>query len=70
MEGKNVINDKAYNHHREQLPQAGPAGLTYVAVTEARGPWPGCLAELLLQPLDLLLEVLPLPLPLHRLLLW
>ena len=40
-----------------------------MAVTKARGPRPGRLAELLLQPLDLLLEILPLPLPLHCLLL-
>ena len=51
-------------------PRQGRVGrLTYVAVTEARGPRPGRLAELLLKPLDLLLEVLPLPLPLHCLLL-
>ena len=53
-----------------RLGRQGRVGrLTYVAVTKAGGPRPGCLAELLLQPLDLLLEILPLPLPLHCLLL-
>ena len=42
-------------------------GLTYIA--DARAPWPGRLSELLLQPLDLPLKLLPLVFPLDSLLL-
>lgn len=43
--------------------------LTYLAVTGPRRPWPGCLAELLLQLLDFLLELFTLVLTLSSLLL-
>lgn len=43
--------------------------LTYLAVTGPSRPWPGCLAELLLQLLDFLLELLTLVLALSSLLL-
>lgn len=43
--------------------------LTYLAVTGPRRPWPGCLAELFLQLLDFLLELLTLVLALSSLLL-
>lgn len=42
-------------------------GLTYIA--DAWAPWPGRLSELLLQPLDLPLKLLPLVFPLDSLLL-
>lgn len=47
-----------------------PLRLTYLAAAGAPGPRPGRLSEPLLQTLDLPLELLPLVLPLHGLLLW
>ena len=54
MEGKNVINDKAYKHRREQLPQAGPAGARVGSLTwlsrrpgdRGRAAWRSCSSSL------------------------
>lgn len=46
MEGKNVINDKAYNHRREQLPQAGMAGVSGWADLRGCHGGPGTVAGL------------------------
>lgn len=43
--------------------------MTYLAIAGPGRPWPGCLAELPLQPLDLLLELFTLVLTLSSLLL-
>lgn len=68
---KNCSTGKSLEHDAEHYPTGrARVRLTYVADTRAMGPRPGRLAELLLQPLDLPLELLPLVFPLDSLLLW
>lgn len=67
---QNVKENKALKCCRHQSPtDTGHHRLTYLAVAGPRRLWPGCLAELPLQSLDLLLELLTLVLALSSLLL-
>lgn len=67
---KTKTKTKALKRCRKQSPtDTGHHRLTYLAVPGPGRPWPGCLAELPLQPLDLLLELFPLMLTLGSLIL-
>ena len=72
MEGKKggtgeAVVESGAEHSPRGRGRRAVGGLTYIAVAGTRRARPGRLAELLLQPPDLLLEVLALALPLHRL---